>query len=58
MSFNPDLNKQAQEVFCSRKLNHNNVSQASLQMHLGLTLDNCLAFDEHLASVSNKTGSL
>ena len=64
MSFNPDPNKQAQEVIFSRKLkkvchpplrfNNNNVSQASSQKHLGLTLDNRLTFDEHLTSVSNK----
>ena len=64
MSFNPDPNKQAQEVIFSRKLkkvchpplrfNNNNVSQASSQKHLGLTLDNRLTFDKHLTSVSNK----
>ena len=64
MSFNPDPNKQAQEVIFSRKLNkfchpslrfnNNNVSQASSQKHLGLTLDNKLIFDEHLTNVSNK----
>ena len=31
-----------------------NVSQASSQKHLGLTLDNRLTFDEHLTNVSNK----
>ena len=46
MSFNPDPNKQAQEVIFSRKLkkvchlplrfNNNNVAQASSQKHLGL----------------------
>ena len=64
MSFNPDPNKQAQEVIFSRKLkkfcqpslrfNNNNISQASSQKHLGLTLDNRLTFDEHLTNVSNK----
>ena len=64
MSFNPDPNKQAQEVIFSRKLkkvchpslhfNNNNVSQASLQKHLGLTLDDRLTFGEHLTNVSNK----
>ena len=64
MSFNPDPNKQAQEVIFSRKLkkvchpplrfNNDNVSQVSSQKHLGLTLDNRLTFDEHLTSVSNK----
>ena len=64
MSFNPDPNKPAQEVIFSRKLkkfchlslrfNNNNVSQASSQKHLGLTLDNRLTFDNHLTNVSNK----
>ena len=64
MSFNPDPNKQAQEVIFSRKLkkvchpplrfDNNNVSQASSQKHLGLTLDNRLTLDEHLTNVSNK----
>ena len=63
MSFNPDPNKQAQEVIFSRKLKkfchpslrfNNNVSQASSQKHLGLTLDNRLTFDEHLTNVSSR----
>ena len=64
MSFNPDRNKQDQEVTFSRKLkkvrqpplrfNNNNASQASSQKHLGLRLDNRLTFDEHLTNVSNK----
>ena len=64
MTFNPDPNKQAYEVIFSRKLirvchshlrfTNNNLSQASLQKHLGLTLDNRLTFDEHLTDVSNK----
>ena len=62
MSFNPDPNKQAQEVIFSRKLKKvchpplrfNNVSQASSQKQLGLTLDNRLTLDKHLTNVSNK----
>ena len=63
MSFHPDPNKQAQEVIFSTKLKkfchpslrfNNNVSQASSQKHLGLSLDNRLTFDEHLTNVSNK----
>ena len=62
MSFNPDPNKQAQEVFFSRKLKKvchyplcfNNVSQASSQKHLGLTSDNRLIIDKHLTNLSNK----
>ena len=69
MSFNPDPNKQAQEVIFSRKLkkvchpplsfkigSNNNFSQASSQKHLGLTLDNRLTFYKLLTSVSNKIG--
>ena len=62
--FNPDPNKQAQEVFLFKKLkkvchsplrfNNNNVSQASSQKHLGLTLDNRSTFEENLTNVSNK----
>ena len=37
----------------SLRFNNNNVSQASSQKHLGLTLDNRLTFDEHLTNVSN-----
>ena len=64
ISFNPDPNKQAQEIIFSRKLkkvcysplrfNNNNISQASSQKHLRLTLDNRLTFDEHLTNVSDK----
>ena len=68
MRFNPDPNKQGQEVFFSRKLkkvchpplcfSNNNASQASSQKHLGLTLDNRLTFDEHLANESNKISKI
>ena len=63
MIFNPDPDKQAQEVIFSRKLRKvchsplrfkNNVSQASSQKLLGLTLDNRFTFDEDLTNVSNK----
>ena len=65
MSFNPDPNKQAQEVIFSRKtkkLNHppltfskSTVSQSTYQKHLGVILDASLSFDEHLISVQSKT---
>ena len=64
MSSNPDPNKQAEEVIFSRKLkkvyhpplhfNNNNVSQASSQKHLGLTVDNRSTFDQRLTNVSDK----
>ena len=65
MSFNPDPNKQAQEVIFSRKtkkLNHppltfskSTVSQSTYQKHLGVILDASLSFNEHLISVQSKT---
>ena len=71
MSFNPDPNKQTQEIIFSGKLKevchpslrfNNDVSQSSSQKYLGLTSDNRLTFDEHLTNMSNKisktTGSL
>ena len=67
MSSNPDLNKQAQEVNFSRKLKkfshhslrfNNDVSQASSQKYLGLTLDNRLTSDEHLTNVPNKISKI
>ena len=65
MSFNPDPNKQAQEVIFSRKikkLNHppltfskSTVSQSTYQKHLGVILDASLSFNEHLITVQSKT---
>ena len=64
ISFNPDVNKQAQEVIFSRKIksnihpllvfNNNIVSQANSQKHLGITLDFKLIFEEHLLNVFKK----
>ena len=61
MSFNPDPNKQAQEVIFSRKskrsthsplvFSNNNVSQTYSQKHLGVILDFILTFTEHLNNV-------
>ena len=58
MSFNPDPNKQAQEVIFSRKLNKPNhpslnfnntvVIQSTNHKHLGMILDTKLDFKEHL----------
>ena len=65
MSFNPDPNKQAQEVIFSRKksktphpllqFNNVNVSQVTSQKHLGIILDKSLSFNEHLKMVFTKT---
>ena len=64
MSFNPDVNKQAQEVIFNRKIksnihprlvfNNNIVPQANSQKHLGITLDFKLTFEEHLLIVFKK----
>ena len=58
MSFNPDLNKQAQEVIFSRKMtksshpqvffNNISVSCVSFQKHLGIYLDEKLNFNHHV----------
>ena len=60
MSFNPDPNKQAQEVIFRRKTKKTNhlsltlkkstVSQSTSQKHLGVILDASLSFEEHLIS--------
>ena len=64
MSFNPDPSKPAQEVIFSRKtkkeyhtplaFNNNNVSETNSQKHLGVALDNCLSFEDHLKMILNK----
>ena len=64
MSFNPDHDKQAQEVIFSQKIksnihpppvfNNNGVSEANSQKHLGITLDFKLTFEEHLLNVFKK----
>ena len=61
MSFNPDPNKQAQEVIFSRKIqktyhpsiyfNNKLVKQVPSQKHLGLILDSKLNFQEHLKNI-------
>ena len=58
MSFNPDPSKQAQDVTFSRKINkvhhppllcnNSTVQQMSAQKHLGIHLDEKLAFKHHI----------
>ena len=60
MQFNPDPNKQAQEVYFSKKSNNENslpvtfnnakVVTCSTHKHLGLLLDKRLSFNEHIQS--------
>ena len=64
MSFNPDLNKQAQEVLFSLKIqessqpllifNNNIVTQSLTQKHLGMFLNTKLDLQEHLKSIFHK----
>ena len=64
MSFNPDINKQAQEVIFSRRLEKSNylsltfndtsVTQSEIQKYLGMFLDSKLDFKEHIENVLNK----
>ena len=64
MRFNPDPNKQAQEVIFSRKINkidhpplyfnQNLVKSSSTHKHLGMVLDTRLDFNLHLKNVQNK----
>ena len=63
MRFNPDPNKQAQEVIFSRKINkidhpplyfNQNLVKSSTHKHLGMVLDTRLDFNLHLKNVQNK----
>ena len=59
MQFNPDLNKQANEVYFSRKsnagvylpvdLNNSPVQQCESHKHLGIFFDKLINFHEHIA---------
>ena len=62
--FNPDINKQATEVYFSQGrakslppriiFNNNNVLTSSCQKHLVLVLDSKLSFNEHVNQKMNK----
>ena len=64
MSFNPDPNKQAQEVIFTRKsknmrhppliFNKSKGFQSTTQKHFGLILDNGLSFEEYLTAMRAK----
>ena len=64
MSFNSDINKQAQEVTFFWKLQKSNdpsltfngtyVTQSEIQKHLGMFLDSKLDLTEHIKNVLNK----
>ena len=64
MSFNPDINKQATEVYFSQRrekslpppiiFNNSNVLTSPCQKHLNLVLDSKLSFNEHVNQKINK----
>ena len=64
MNFNPDPNKQAQEVIFSRKIskinhppllcNQNLIKSSSSQKHLGMVLGTKLDFNLHIKNVQSK----
>ena len=64
MSFNPDINKQAQEAIFSHKLQKSNhpsltfndtiVTKSKIQNHLGIFLDSKLDLKEQIQNVLNK----
>ena len=64
MQFNPDPNKQAQEVYFSKKSNHENslavtfnnakVGTCSTHKYLGLLLDTRFGFNEHIQTKMSK----
>ena len=64
IQFNPDQNKQAQEIYFSKKagnqksldltFNNSNVASSPSIKHLGMLLDSHLNFNEHIQSKTNK----
>ena len=69
MQFNPDPNKQANEVIFSRKMNNNlsyppvkfngnNITKCSDQKHLGVVLDSKLDFNTHIDQKIKKCNKL
>ena len=63
MTFNPDPNKQVQEVIFSRTIkktshplsfNNNSIEEVQFQKHLGVYLDDKLDFREHLQNIFKK----
>ena len=64
IQFNPDRNKQAQELYFSKKagnqksldvtFNRSNVASSPSVKHLGMLLDSRLNFNEHVQSKTNK----
>ena len=67
MHFNPDINKQATEVYFSQRrekslpppiIFNNNVLTSPCQKHLGLVLDSKLSFNDHVNQKINKLNKI
>ena len=63
MSFNPNPSKQALEIIFSRKTKkeydpplafYSNSTESNSQKYLGVALDNCFSFEDHLKMTLNK----
>ena len=64
MNFNPDPNKQAQEIIFSRKktasshpvlyFDNKPVKSTQIHKHLGMMLESNLSYDHHIKSILNK----
>ena len=64
MNFNPDPNKQAQEIIFSRKktaslhpvvyFDNKPVKSSQIHKHLGMILDSNLSYEHHIKSILNK----
>ena len=64
MNFNPDPNKQTQEIIFSRKktaslhpvvyFDNKPVKSSQIRKHLGMVLDSSLSYDHHFKSILNK----
>ena len=68
MNFNPDPNKQAQEIIFSRKktaslhpavyFDNKPVISTQIHKHLGMILDSNLSYEHHIRSILNKVNKM
>ena len=68
MNFNPDPNKQAQEIIFPRKksallhavvhFDNRPVKSTQIHKHLGMMLDSNLSFEHHIKSILNKVNKV
>ena len=68
MNFNPDPNKQAQEIIFSRKktaslhpavyFDNKPVKSTQIHKHLGMMLNSNLSYEHHIRSILNKVNKM